>query len=244
MFHCEDQSVRTHDLLEIDAKQFIFSHTSAPQWVEGSLAKSPFVVVRRGPATGQEIPIGVRGTERNERWGTFCQPKLVKSILTPPQLLRRTIPTSRADAIPALRALNLLKDRWVDFVLPWGPGGSVGFELATGSYVAKPESDLDIVVYAKKRMTAEEAKSVCDCTMNLPAAIDIRVETPVCGFALREFASQSPAAILLRTPSGVVLGKDPWGAELGSMQTAFELEERTKRRNCYVSARCDCCIPS
>jgi phosphoribosyl-dephospho-CoA transferase len=244
MFHCEGHFVRTHDLLEIDAKQFIFSHTSAPQWVEGSLAKSPFVVVRRGPATGQEIPIGVRGTERNERWGTFCHPKLVKSILTPPQLLRRTIPTSRADAIPAIRALNLLKDRWIDVAPPWGPVGSVGFELAIGNYVARPESDLDVVVYAEARMTTDEAKSVCDRAMNFPAAIDIRVETPVCGFALREFASQSPAAILLRTPSGVVLGKDPWGAELGSMQTAFELEERTKRRNCYVSARCDCCIPS
>jgi phosphoribosyl-dephospho-CoA transferase len=239
VFHCEAHPVRTHDLLEIDAKQLISSQASAPHWVEEDLPKSPFVVVRRGLTTGQDIPIGVRGTESNQRWAGFCHPKVVKSILTPPQLLGRTIPTSRADAIPALRALNLLKDRWVDFVVPWGPGGSVGFELATGSYVAKPESDLDIVVYAKRRMTAEEAKSVCDCTMNLPAAIDIRVETPVCGFALREFASQSPAAILLRTPSGVVLGKDPWGAELGSMQSAFELEERTERRNCYVSARCD-----
>jgi phosphoribosyl-dephospho-CoA transferase len=217
MFHCEAHPVRTHDLLEIDAKRLLASQPSAPQWVEGELRKSPFAVVRRGPAPGQEIPIGVRGTGRNQRWAGFCHPKVVKSILTPPQLLGRTIPTSRADAIPALRALNLLKDRWVDFVLPWGPGGSVGFELATGNYVAKPESDLDIVVYAKKRMTGEEAKSVYDRTMNLPAAIDIRVETPVCGFSLREFASQSLAAILLRAPSGIVLGKDPWGADLGSV---------------------------
>jgi phosphoribosyl-dephospho-CoA transferase len=170
-------------------------------------------VVRRGLTTEHDIPIGVRGTERNQRWAGFCHPKVAKSILTPPQLLGRTIPTSRADAIPALRALNLLKERWVDFVLPWGPGGSVGFELGTGNYVAKPESDLDIVVYAKRRMTAEETKSVCNRTMNLPAAIDIRVETPVCGFSLREFASQSLAAILLRAPSGIVLGKDPWVAD-------------------------------
>ena len=211
MFHCEGHSVRTHDLLEIDAKQFIFSHTSAPQWVEENLPKIPFVVVRRGLATGQEIPIGVRGTERSQRWAAFCHPKLVKSILTPPQLLSRTIPISRADAIPALRALNLLKDRWIDVAPPWGPVGSVGFELATGNYVAKPESDLDIVVYAEARITVDEAKSICDRAINLPAAIDIRAETSVYGFSLREFASQSPAAILLRTPSGVVFGRDPWG---------------------------------
>jgi hypothetical protein len=83
-------------------------------------------------------------------------------------------------------------------------------------------------------------------------SVDIRVEPPVCGFSLREFASQSPAAILLRAPSGIVLGRDPWGAETqehrselrrrtlnSPMRTAFELEERTIRRNCYVSARCD-----
>jgi phosphoribosyl-dephospho-CoA transferase len=146
---------------------------------------------------------------------------LVKGILTPSQLLSRTIPPSRADAIPALRALNLLKDRWKDLVLPWGPGGSVGFELASGSHVANPESDLDIVIYADRSMTAAEAKSLWDRATNLPAVVDIRVETPVCGFSLREFASQSPAAILLRAPGGSVLGSDPWSDELGSIDPNY-----------------------
>jgi phosphoribosyl-dephospho-CoA transferase len=160
-------SVQTHDLLEIDAKQLILSQTSAPQWVEEDLPKSPFVVVRRGPAMGQEIPIGVRGTERNQRWAAFCHPRLVKNILTPPQLLSRTIPTARADAMPALLAFNLLKDLWMDLVLPWGPGGSIGFELASRRHVAKPESDLDIVIHAERRLATHEAKSLCDRAMNL-----------------------------------------------------------------------------
>ena len=219
MFHCEAHPVRTHDLLEIDAKQLISSQASAPQWVEEALAKSPLVVVRRGLAKGREIPIGVRGTERNQRWAAFCHPKLVKSILTPSQLLSRTIPTSRAHAIPAFRALNFLEDRWMGLALPWGPGGSVGFELASGRHAAKQQSDLDIVIYAERPMASDEAISLCDCTMNLPAVVDIRVETPVCGFSLREFASRSPAAILLRTPSGTVLGRDPWGAGLSSVDS-------------------------
>src|ERR1700731_797258 len=154
MFHCEAHLVRTHDLLEIDAKQLISSQASAPQWVKEELAESTFVVVRRGLATGQEVPIGVRGAQRNQRWAGFCHPESVKSILTPSQLLSRTIPTIRARVIPALRALISLKDRWKDFVLPWGPGGSVGFELASGSQAAKPECDLDIVIYAERSMTA------------------------------------------------------------------------------------------
>jgi phosphoribosyl-dephospho-CoA transferase len=221
MFRCESHSVRTHDLLEIDANQFIAAQTSAPQWVEENLRKSPFVVVRRGLATQQEIPVGVRGAQRNQRWATVCHPKFVKNMLTPPQLLLRAALTARTNATPALRALNDIKDRWMDFNRPWGPGGSVGFELASGRHVATPESDLDIVLYAERRMTAEEAKSLCDRAMNLPAVVDIRVETPVCGFSLKEFAGWSPAAILLRVPRGIVLAKDPWADEIGSMDPNY-----------------------
>ncbi|HWY57162.1 MAG TPA: malonate decarboxylase holo-ACP synthase [Terriglobales bacterium] len=221
MFHGEGHSVRTHDLLEIDAKQLLSSQASAPNWVEEELRESPFAVVRRGLAPGNQIPIGVRGRGRNQRWAAFCDPKLVKSILTPRQLLTRAIPTSRANAIPALRALDLLKERWMESVLPWGPGGSVGFELASGSHVATPESDLDIVIYAERRMTAEEAKSLYDRSINLPEVVDIRVETPVCGFPLKEFAGRGPAAILLRLPRGFVLAKDPWGDEIGSMDPNY-----------------------
>ena len=221
MFHGEGHFVRTHDLLEIDAKRLLASQASAPQWVEGELRGSPFAVVRRSPCPGHEIPIGVRGTGRNQRWAAFCHPKLVKSILTPSQLLGRAIRTSRADAIPALRALNLLKERWMERVPPWGPGGSVGFELASGRLVATPESDLDIVLYAERRMTAEEAKSLCDRAMSLPVAVDIRAETPVCGFSLKEFAGRGPSAILLRVPRGIVLAKDPWGDEIGSMDPNY-----------------------
>jgi phosphoribosyl-dephospho-CoA transferase len=191
----------------------------APQSVKEELSESPFVVVRRVLGTGQEVPIGVRGAQRNQRWAAFCHPKLVKSILTPPQLLSRTISTSRADAIPAFRALNFLEDRWMGLALPWGPGGSVGFELASGRHAAKQQSDLDIVIYAERPIASDEATSLCDCTMNLPAVVDIRVKTPVCGFSLSEFANLSPAAILLRSPGGIVLGRDPWGAELRSVDS-------------------------
>jgi phosphoribosyl-dephospho-CoA transferase len=94
--------------------------------------------------------------------------------------------------------------------VPWGPGGSVGFELATGRHVASPQSDLDVVIYARSPMTPGEARDLCDSAQGLPAAVDIRVETPVCGFSLTEFANRTPAPILLRLPSGTVLGADPW----------------------------------
>ena len=78
---------RIHDLLEIDAERFLQGQSSVPAWVAESLRQTPFVVVRRGPVSEQEIPIGVRGAHRNERWAGGCHPRIVKGILTP-RLLR------------------------------------------------------------------------------------------------------------------------------------------------------------
>lgn len=199
-------SIRIHDLLEIDADRFIAIQTSVPEWIEAGLRDCPFVVVRRGVATGRKIPVGVRGIERNQRWAAFCDSQLIKNSLTPSQLLARRV-LVRA---PALHALQLLKERWTKFDRLWGPGGSVGFELATGKHVVKPESDLDVVIYAEDRMTVIEAKSWWSYAVDLPAMVDIRVETPVCGFSLVEFANQSPGPCLLRSATGFMFGTDPW----------------------------------
>ena len=131
MNYVDSQSVRTHDLLEIDAKRFISCHPRTPEWVVKNLHTTPFVVVRRGLATWPVIPVGVRGVDRNQRWAATCAFNLVKSILAPPQLLRRSVPKSRENAIPAFRALNLMKERWRDLDYPWGPGGQYWFRACS-----------------------------------------------------------------------------------------------------------------
>ena len=205
---------RIHDLLEIDVEQFLQAQVAAPGWVAESLREAPFVVVRRGLGSMEQgISIGVRGTRRNERWGGVCQPGIVRTILTPQGLLRRVVSASqaaRSATLPALRSLPLLTERWSELQSDWGPGGSVGFELATGCHVVSPQSDLDIVIYAQTPMGKAEARALLDCAQGLPAAVDIRVETPICGFSLAEFANRAPAPILLRFASGTALGSDPW----------------------------------
>jgi phosphoribosyl-dephospho-CoA transferase len=210
MFASELHLIRPHDLLEIDATQFIASQTLVPEWAKQNLQRTPFVVVRRRIDIEPNIPIGVRGGRRDRRWAASCHPKLVKRAIAPPELLRRKVPESRAATVSALRSLELLETLWMDLGHSWGPGGSVGFELATGTRTAKRESDLDIVIYAERRLTVEEATLLCESAKGLPAAVDIRVETRFCGFALQEYASQTPARILLRTLSGFMLGSDPW----------------------------------
>jgi phosphoribosyl-dephospho-CoA transferase len=84
--------------------------------------------------------------------------------------------------------------------------------LATGLHIVTPQSDLDVVIYAHERMTVNEAGLLRDSTQGLPAPVDIRVETPICGFSLVEYANRAPTPILLRTESGALLGADPWKA--------------------------------
>jgi phosphoribosyl-dephospho-CoA transferase len=109
--------------------------------------------------------------------------------------------------------------------LPWGPGGSIGFELATGCHVASPASDLDVVIDSQTRLTVDAARALLEAAKDLPASADIRVETPVCGFSLVEYADRCPAPILLRVPSGAVLGIDPWD-EVGIEAAAREVGVR------------------
>jgi hypothetical protein len=89
--------------------------------------------------------------------------------------------------------------------------------------VVRPESDLDVVIYAEGKITREEARSLQARTMNLLVAVDIRVETLGCGFSLIEYARGGPAGALLRTPAGLELGNDPWSNE---WKTGVEVWEK------------------
>jgi hypothetical protein len=106
-------------------------------------------------------------------------------------------------------AVQQLVERWRDLSLPWGPTGSVGFELATGCPVTTDSSDLDIVIRAEERVSLEQARSLCEHASGIQTKLDIRVETPDCGFALQEYAYTS-SAMLLRYPDGSRIGVDPW----------------------------------
>jgi len=209
--------IRTHDLLKVDPLHLLLNSERGsqpiPGWVVDRLKQSPFVVVRSGLITDNAIPIGVRGTERSQRWAMSSRADHVERIIKPFQLLEGASTLSRTNLLPAFRSLQLLKRRWTDLKYEWGPGGSVGFELATGIESVGIDSDLDIVVYADQPIGIDEARSLHHLTMKLPAIVDVRVETPSCAFSLQEYAHRASSNILLRRPSGSMLGSDPWMSE-------------------------------
>jgi phosphoribosyl-dephospho-CoA transferase len=103
-----------------------------------------------------------------------------------------------------------------------GTGGSVGFELATGKPTTTRRSDLDIVIYAEEHLSKSDAKRLLISARDLPVTVDIRVETPVCGFSLAEYVEPSAESMLLRTCAGPILSEDPWNTDLLSTTASPE----------------------
>ena len=204
---------RVHHLLEIDAKQFCLVQDSLPRWVEEELRRTPSVVVRRGVEMELGIPVGVRGAARNERWAAFCDPKFVKRVIAPQQLLRRTAPAFRVDAIAALRSLRVLAGRWSAIPYPWGPGGSVGFELASGCPTVTQTSDLDLLMRAPDPLDRASAKSLFDAlsqaALDHNTRIDMQIQTLDGAFALAEYAHPG-TRVMMRCADGPKLVVDPW----------------------------------
>jgi len=207
---------RVHDLLEIDGRLFTATLPFPPAWLTVYLGESSYVVARRSSAAENLISIGVCGGQRNQRFSAVLPRGLVRSILTPSQLLGLA-ESLTISQLPAFRSLVSLKERWAGLDWPWGPIGSVALTLATGSQRANAQSDLDIVLEAANRFTTSDAKMLFASALGLPARVDIRIETPFCGFSLFEFAWTRSGSILLRTPEGPILGSDPWDPGLSPM---------------------------
>ena len=198
---------QVHDLLQIHPALPISGCVAEPTWVEKTLLGCPWVVVLRAQTSVGRIAIGVRGAARSERWGAFCHGSQVRTIVRPEQLLPSSCRT------PALRTFHEIRERWADLALSWGPTGSVGFELASGRRVTTEASDLDLVIRAPQRISVDRARSLLDRTLGLGTRVDVRVETPLCDFALAEYALDPSPRILLRYAEGARLGKDPWLVE-------------------------------
>jgi phosphoribosyl-dephospho-CoA transferase len=218
--------IRPHYLLKVDAAEVIFAHGRddhcVPSWVFRELRKTSFVVVRRGVVTRDRIPIGIRGPERAQRWAASYPPNAVRQIITPSDLLKGFKKTEDLYDSPVCNGLRSLAVAWRWLAHSWGPGGSVGFELATGKPTTTRRSDLDNVICAEEHLSKSDAKRLLISARDLPVTVDIRVETPVCGFSLAEYVEPSAESMLLRTCAGPILSEDPWNTDLLSTTASPE----------------------
>jgi phosphoribosyl-dephospho-CoA transferase len=193
---------------------------SVPAWVPESLARVPWVVVRRARTQAGLIPVGVRGRARGERFAAWLAPDAVAARVTPEYLAAarcwRHVP--RARRVGSLRVLDAVDELCTSLDLAWGPTGSVGYELATNVAAAGAASDLDVVIRAPRRWSLEKAREIADYLNRLPAHVDAQLDVPAGAVALDEYARGE--RVLLRTPDGPWLTRDPWREAAKDLRSA------------------------
>ncbi len=202
--------MRPHDMLRLTSSAGLRHEESVPAWVATSLARAPWVVVRRARAPAGLIPVGVRGSTRAERFAALLAPDAVAARVSPEDLIAERVwdQMARARRVESLRVLDAVGELFSSVGLVWGPTGSVGFELATGVAVAGTASDLDVVVRVPELWPLENAREIADHLNRLPTRVDAQLDTPAGAVTLAEYARGG--RVLLRTPDGPRLTLDPW----------------------------------
>ena len=203
----------THDLIQLRPPIALISDERAPSWVAPALQRIPWVVVRRGYVRNAMLPVGVRGAMRSQRFGAFIAIAQITERLSPEDLAASShfVEQQRKNEVPALAALDRIAPLLLRRKYRWGPGGSVGFEIATGVAASNTASDLDLILRQDCRLERSEAIELMMTLAELaaPARIDVLLETPLGGVSLADLAAER-GQTLIRTSRGPRLSLDPW----------------------------------
>jgi len=206
-----------HSLFRLSSADALEWETDSPAWAAESLRRAPFVVMRRLLPRTSGLPVGVRGAARLQRAAAWVSAGAVQECITPQMLAAEHAWRQHRDfdIMPAVAALEEVAAIFDGHGMAgrWGPGGSVGFELASGVPSTTPASDLDIVLVAAASVARTDAAHLHAELSALPVRIDVLLETPNGAVALAEYA-QSVGTILLRSPQGPRLSRDPWRTHL------------------------------
>jgi phosphoribosyl-dephospho-CoA transferase len=193
-----------HDLLELKSVKDLISHSPLPKWVEPSITRAPFVVVRRSRAIEGFVAVGVRGRERNERYAAFMPVDHLLKRITPEQLAQERKWKKHPQEI--FSCLEQVSHIMNDHSLIWGPVGSVGFELLSGKKTTSKTSDIDIVIRISEGFTTEFAKKIVS-ELIIQVRVDVQMESTKGAFSLSEYAASEGKPILIRTIDGPILKK-------------------------------------
>jgi len=202
-------TLHVQDLILLRTESAVISTQGDPACPYLNPNQRPWVVVRRGRILDGLIPVGVRGSQRHERCAGFTRLSEVLETRRPDQLRLLLAEDSRR-ALQAFRTLSYLESHLVGLDMSWGPGGGVGYELASGIPAVRADSDLDLILFAPRNLEITEAQDLWRMISMAPGKVDALVETPYCGFSLEEFVTTSHRKILLRTSDGRILGSNPW----------------------------------
>lgn len=206
---------RPHDLLWLAPGASVAFDGPGPAWLAPGWLECAPVVVRRENTPEGRLPVGLRGTARNERCKGYLDHCGVLRRVSPEMLAAAASAGAGSNAvpgprgIPALDALAALAPAMDAIGLAWGPTGGVGFFLACGLPVLRPDSDLDLLVRAPQPLSGGQAAALAALQADAACRIDIQVDTGFGAFALAEW-SRGGRRVLFKTGAGPVLTDDPW----------------------------------
>lgn len=204
-----------HDLLTFNSiRDLTLIENPLPKWAKDSLSKAKIVVVRRG-IMNDNIPVGVRGPAKSQRFAAYLRLSSIKSQYHPNYFIEhkswKKLP-ARRQKLPAFQALvkiiPLLKK------YHWGVGGSLAYEMATGLEAVhnneKHSSDIDLLIYNPPKIVLTEARKILLELNNFGVHADVQVVNRQNGFSLEEYAANRSSKILVKTVNGPVLTENPW----------------------------------
>jgi len=178
----------------------------APGWVAEALSLGQPVVVRRALTAPDQLPVGVRGVLREQRFATLMPRALVERCVRPEALIDIEV---CAQDWPALQALHYLRPLLNASGLVWGVSGSAGFELATGLPTLHQQSDLDLILRVPHTLSRRQASGLLQQLDNPFCRVDLQLQTPLGAVALVEWAGTA-RRVLLKRSDGAQLVLDPW----------------------------------
>ena len=184
----------TLDLLDADA----------PAWVKTVIAQGQPVVVRRAITDAKQVAIGIRGAARHERYAASMPIAAITQQLKPEQLsdVLERFPQLMDELQKIQELLN--QAHWT-----WGYTGSVGFELATGINSVSANSDIDLLIRTAEFLSKNDAQQLLQSLEHSGLKLDVQLQTPNGGVALKEWASTT-GKVLLKRNHGAILVNNPW----------------------------------
>jgi phosphoribosyl-dephospho-CoA transferase len=205
-----------HALLRLTDLDALVWEARRPDWAPAALRLAAWAVVRRPAPRPGVWPVGVRGGLRSQRAAAWLPQRAVQECITPQMLAAKLAwrQPSRTAATPAVAVLDDVAAIFAAHGLAgrWGPGGSVGFELASGVPCTTSDSDLDLMLCADRPMARRDAARLHADLSKLPVRIDLLLETPHGAILLAEYATVE-GVTLLRSAHGPRLVRDPWSAD-------------------------------
>ena len=184
----------TLDLLDADA----------PAWVKTVIAQGQPVVVRRAITDAKQVAIGIRGVARHERYAASMPIAAITQQLKPEQL------SDALERFPQLMdGLQKIQELLNQAHWTWGYTGSVGFELATGINSVSENSDIDLLIRTAEFLSKNDAQQLLQSLEHSGLKLDVQLQTPNGGVALKEWASTT-GKVLLKRNHGAILVNNPW----------------------------------